>query len=227
MSFLYSGSNILDLGRKRRGVVSLSGGLDSSTLLAAYEEHIVACVFFNYGSKQNKRELISAKKIAAYYKKPLYVIDCSNMFCHFNSALLQNSNENVELGRYGTKETCNAKVPFRNGIFASFLVGFAESRDLDTIFLGIHGGDHRIYADCTPVFAAAFSNLVYAYNKDIFVETPFLNYAKKAIANIALAKGLPVDLTYSCYIGEDKPCGKCPTCIERIDALGLFGNFEV
>jgi len=129
------------------------------------------------------------------------------------------------LGRYDVKETCNAKVPFRNGIFASFLIGFAESKDLDTIFLGIHAGDHRIYPDCTPEFAAAFSNLVYAYNKGILVETPFLNYDKKAIANIALSKGVPVDLTYSCYIGEDKPCGKCPTCIERIEALGLFGNF--
>lgn len=207
---------------ERKGILSLSGGLDSSTLLSEFKHEIAACVFFNYGSRQNDREIISAENIANHYSKPLYKIDVSQSFFHFKSALLKHSEEEVEKGRYSDKETCNALVPFRNGIFISYLVGLAESLGLDTIFLAVHAGDHRIYPDCTPSFIQRFDYLVNGYNPNISIEAPFINKSKQEIAQIALANNLPIEDTYSCYTGNMEPCGKCPTCIERIEALGLF-----
>lgn len=206
-----------------KGILSLSGGLDSSTLLSEYKDDIHLCVFFNYGSKQNDREVRAAKAIAEHYNKELVVINVSEAFKDFNSALLKTSKENVELGRYDSKDTCNAKVPFRNGIFLSFLVGLAESRGLNTIFLGVHAGDHRIYPDCTPPFIETFRVMVNEYSDfGLRVVAPFEFFDKHKIAQLAFKNSLPVGLTYSCYLGGEEHCGKCPTCIERSEALGLF-----
>lgn len=207
-------------------VLSISGGLDSSTLLGVYKDNIGLCVFFNYGSKQNKRELKAAAEIATYYKKDLLVIDAENLFAPFKSALLVHSKQEIELGSYSDKEESNAKVPFRNGVFISVLLAIAEDRGFDGVFAGVHAGDHRLYADCTPSFIASFDMLALAYNPKLRVVAPFVDLSKSEIAKFALAYNVPVEKTYSCYLGGEEHCGKCPTCIERAEALGLFAHFN-
>lgn len=203
-------------------VLSISGGLDSSTLLGVYEDNIGLCVFFNYGSKQNKRELKAATEIATFYKKDLLVIDAKNLFACFKSPLLAHSDQEIELGSYDDKEESNAKVPFRNGIFISILLAIAEEKGFDGVMAGVHAGDHRLYADCTPSFIASFDMLSLAYNPKLRVIAPFVYLTKGDIAKFALAYNVPVEKTYSCYLGGETHCGKCPTCIERAEALGLF-----
>lgn len=206
-----------------KGILSLSGGLDSSTILSCYEDEIHLCVFANYGSKQNDRERIAARAIADHYGKDLIELDLAASFANFKSALLAHSKEEIEDGAYADKEVSNAFVPFRNGIFASYMVGLAESFGLDTIFMGMHGGDHRLYPDCRPGFVDKFNALVKEYSEGkMQVFAPFLHYTKRQIADIAAVKRLPMHLTYSCYKGNVAHCGTCPTCIERRDALGLF-----
>lgn len=210
-----------------KAIISLSGGLDSTTMLAEYQDVIKQCVFFKYGSKQNEREFKAVNEIAAYYRKPLKVLDISGGFASFKSALLAHSDEEVELGAYKDKEVSNAVVPYRNGIFASFLVGLAESLNLDTVMLGVHAGDHRLYPDCAPTFIQNLNSAVRAYsNSNIEIFTPLLYYTKADIAAKAIALEAPISLTYSCYLGGDTECGKCPTCIEKQEALGLWSYYE-
>lgn len=208
--------------QKFRGILSLSGGLDSSTLLAEHQNVIEKCVFFYYGSKQNDRELLSAKAIAKYFKKPLHVIKVDEVFKSFKSALLKHSKEEVELGSYDDKEVSNAAVPFRNGIFASMLVGLGESWGCNLILLGVHGGDHRLYPDCTPDFINSLHKAVNTYNKNMLVRAPYSYIDKSEIAEKSLCYDVPISMTYSCYLGGDTECGKCPTCIEKRDALGVY-----
>lgn len=206
-----------------KAILSLSGGLDSSTLLSHYENEVQLCVFINYGSKQNDRERIAAQAVADYYGKRLLELDLSRSFVNFKSALLAFSREEIEDGAYGDKIVSNAFVPFRNGIFASYMVGLAETYKMDTILMGVHSGDHRLYPDCRPGFVSKFDALVKEYSEgSIQVLAPFLNYTKRQIADVAILNKVPVHLTYSCYKGGVFHCGKCPTCIERADALGLF-----
>lgn len=210
--------------QKAKGILSLSGGLDSSTLLAEHSDVIKECVFFYYGSKQNDRELLSAKALAKYFKKPLHVIKVDEVFKGFKSALLKHSSEEVELGSYDDKEVSNAKVPFRNGIFASILVGLGESLDCNLILLGVHGGDHRLYPDCTLEFIQNLHQTVKSYSKKMAVCAPYSFIDKAEIAEKSLAFGVPLEMTYSCYLGGDKECGKCPTCIEKRNSLGIYYN---
>lgn len=213
--------------RQVRGILSLSGGLDSSTLLAKFKDNIEKCVFFDYGSKQNAREYQAVCDIAAYYNKEVLKIDSSGLFSSFKSALLAHSKELIQEGPYSEIEVSNAKVPFRNGIFVATLVGLAESFNLNTVYLAAHAGDHRLYADCTPEFFEAYKLLVNIYSAgSISVEAPFINIDKSEIAKIAISLNLPVSLTYSCYNGGLVHCGKCPTCIERRESLALFDSTE-
>lgn len=206
-----------------KAILSLSGGLDSSTLLSHCENEVRLCVFANYGSKQNDREYVAARAIADYYGKRLIKLDLSKSFANFKSALLAHSKEEIEDGAYGNKEVSNAFVPFRNGIFASYMVGLAETYEMDTILMGVHSGDHRLYPDCRPGFISKFDSLVKEYSGGrIQVLAPFLNYTKSQIADIAVVNRVPIQFTYSCYKGGMYHCGTCPTCIERAEALGLF-----
>lgn len=207
--------------KRQNSIISLSGGLDSATLLAKYKDNIGLCVFINYGSKQNTRERESSARLAAQYGKQWIEIDARSIFRSFKSALLSHSSEKIAEGDYSQFEESNAKVPFRNAIFASVLVGLAESLDYDNVLLAPHSGDHRLYADCTPLFFSHFSGAVNAYSDgNILVSTPFINMSKDEIAKEAYKLKLPIELTYSCYNGRRLHCGKCPTCLERKKALG-------
>lgn len=206
-----------------RGVLCLSGGLDSATLLARHREAICLCVFFNYGSKQNKIEREFSALLAKEYGKEWLEVDARGVFAPFKSALLRHSDEEIELGEYDKKEVSNALVPFRNGIFASVLVGLAESRGCNCVYLGVHAGDHRLYPDCSPEFLNAFNTAVCIYSgKKIRVVAPFLYLTKEGVARFAAQAGLNVDLTYSCYLGGEKHCNECPTCLERKKALDII-----
>lgn len=208
-----------------KGIISLSGGLDSSTLLASEKDNIQQCVFFDYGSKQNDREWYAARAIADYYEKPIMKIDAKGLFASFKSALLAHCDEEIQKGPYSKIEISNAKVPFRNGIFVATLVGLAESLNCNAVYLAAHAGDHLLYPDCRPLFFFKFDELVGLYSSgSISIQTPFINKTKKEIGQIALSLDVPTGLTYSCYNGGESHCGVCPTCIERQEALGLLDD---
>lgn len=206
---------------KEEAIICLSGGLDSATALAKYADKIKVCVFIHYGSKQNEREAKASSMLAYHYGKRWVKIDASKIFADFDSALLANSSKELPVGRYDNFEVSTAKVPFRNGIFISMLVGLAESFGLNEVIVGVHSGDHRLYPDCTPKFISAFNEAVEAYSgSEISIFAPFINKTKKEIADIAKECCLPVEMTYSCYNGGEHHCGVCPTCIERREAIG-------
>lgn len=215
----------------KKGLLCLSGGLDSATILAVHKDSINTCVFINYGSKQNERERKASQGVAEYYGKVWCELDMSQAFKSFKSALLLGSKEDIQKGAYSNIEVSNAKVPFRNGVFISMLVGLAESLGLNKIYIGVHSGDHRLYPDCTPEFVESMNRAIGVYSAHngggvIEVVAPFVNIPKVEIAQIAGLERLPVNLTYSCYNGGDLHCGECPTCIERREALGLFDTTE-
>ena len=123
-----------------KAIVSLSGGMDSTTVLAdaiSQGREVISCVGFNYGSKHNPHELEAGKQIATHYKTPYSIIDLRNAMYGFKSALMDHT-QAIPEGHYEAENMRQTVVPARNIIFLSLLAGEAWSRGAGEIWLGIH-----------------------------------------------------------------------------------------
>jgi 7-cyano-7-deazaguanine synthase len=199
--------------------VVLSGGLDSTCLLAVVvREHgreDVRAVSFHYGQRHRK-EVDAAKRISDDVGVDHEVRYIGGTL--HGSALL----DDVEVphGHYAESSMAQTVVQGRNLLFAASAVGLTEPGD--TIYFGVHAGDHPVYADCRPEFWAGLGAVVQeAYG--VRVETPFVDLAKHVLLGIGWEVGAPVSLTWSCYEGGEVHCGKCGTCVERAEAFFLAG----
>ena len=205
-----------------KGLLIYSGGLDSTTLLHEYKDSIELAVTFDYGSKHNAKEIACAKENCQRLGIRHLIIPLGFIGQYFKSDLLQSGGEIPE-GSYADENMKSTVVPFRNGIMLAVAAGLAESYGLDTVLLANHSGDHAIYPDCRPDFIDAFSAAVKAGTYEgIKVVSPYCNITKRDIALRGKAIGLDYSLTYSCYKGGEKHCGKCGTCVERKEALAGF-----
>lgn len=206
-----------------KALVVFSGGLDSTTALYwavnQYEE--VETLSFEYGSKHNQTEhsyaLKTCKKLGV--KNTVINLDFINQY--FKSDLLQSGGEIPE-GYYTAENMKSTVVPFRNGIMLAIAAGFAESNNCDVLILGNHSGDHAIYPDCRPEFIKGIKEAIYqGTEKHIEVVSPFCDMNKADIVRLGSQLGVDFGLTYSCYKGGEKHCGKCGTCQERKEAFEL------
>ena len=209
-----------------KAVLIYSGGLDSTTLLYEYKDSIALAVSFDYGSKHNAREIAYARENCKRLGIKHLVIPLAFIGQYFKSDLLLGGGEIPE-GSYADDNMKSTVVPFRNGIMLAIAAGLAEGYELDAVMLANHSGDHAIYPDCRPAFIDAFAAAVEAgtYN-GVKVVSPYCNIDKRAIALRGKALGLDYSLTYSCYKGGEKHCGKCGTCTERKEALEGFDPTE-
>ena len=200
-------------------VIVLSGGMDSTTLLHDKKDQIALAVTFDYGSKHNAREIECAVKNCEILGIEHIVIPLDFMGKYFKSSLLIGG-EDIPEGHYADENMKSTVVPFRNGIMLSIAAGMAESRGLKKVMLANHGGDHAIYPDCRPGFISAMSEAIKQGTYDgIVIDAPYTNITKSDIARIGKRIGVDYNLTYSCYKGGEKHCGKCGTCVERMEAL--------
>ncbi|MCM1051459.1 MAG: 7-cyano-7-deazaguanine synthase QueC [Paenibacillus sp.] len=207
----------------KKYLLVLSGGMDSVTMLHEYRDSISAAVTFQYGSNHNMREARCARINCEMLGIEWIEIDLSFMARHFNSSLLQGADAIPE-GHYEDENMRSTVVPFRNGIMLAVAAGLAESRGLDGVMIANHSGDHAIYPDCRPEFirsmGAAIADGTYEH-LELFA--PYTSFTKGEIALRGKNLGVDYSLTYSCYKGGEKHCGKCGTCIERAEALAYAG----
>ena len=204
-------------------VLILSGGMDSVTLLYDQQERIALALTFDYGAKHNAREIPFAQLHCERLGIRHVVIPLQFMGQYFESSLLQGG-EAIPEGHYADDNMRSTVVPFRNGIMLSIAVGMAESEGLQYVMMANHGGDHTIYPDCRPEFVAAFDAAAKAgtYN-GVGLLSPYTHLTKGKIAMRGKELGIDYRETWSCYKGEEEPCGKCGTCVERQEALKEAG----
>ncbi|MFA7122204.1 MAG: 7-cyano-7-deazaguanine synthase QueC [Bacilli bacterium] len=206
-----------------KAIISLSGGMDSAVVLAealAAERQVEAVGFF-YGSHHNSYENKAAEAVAKHYGVPFRLIDLSGVMAGFKSNLLDGE---VPEGHYEDASMSKTVVPGRNIIFASILAGLAWSREAGEVWLGIHSGDHAIYPDCRPGFFWAMKRAVEeGADGRVTLVAPFLMNSKGHIVRRGLELGVPFGLTRTCYKPQQKPCGKCGSCTERLEAFASNG----
>lgn len=204
-------------------IIILSGGMDSVTLLHYKRENIALAVSFDYGSNHNAREIECARKQCEILGIEHLVIPLEFMGRYFKSSLLEGA-DSIPEGHYADENMKSTVVPFRNGIMLSVACGLAECRGLQHVMMANHGGDHSIYPDCRPEFVKAMSDAMkYGTYEGITIEAAFTDITKADIARIGKELGVDYSLTYSCYKGGEKHCGKCGTCVERREAMEMAG----
>lgn len=218
--------------KKRKIVMGLSGGMDSATLLGHLLEEgaEVHCCSFYYGSKHNEYEKRAVSQIAEYYYQKglpvvIHFINLEEAFKGFSSNLLQTGGEIPE-GHYNDDNMKLTVIPGRNLIFLSIMAGLAESIGADTIALGVHAGDHHIYPDCRPEFIMSAGITIYlSSDRKVEVVAPFSNDNKASILQRGLSYKVqvPYHLTRTCYKDQEKSCGKCGSCQERLEAFYNIG----
>ena len=200
-------------------VIILSGGMDSCTMLHEFKDSIALAITFDYGSTQNHREQQYAIRQCQALGIKHIIIPLDFMHQYFKSALLE-SPEAIPEGNYDDENMKATVVPFRNGIMLAIACGIAESNGLKRVMIANHAGDHTIYPDCRQGFIDAMSSAMrQGTYEGIEVFAPYTTITKTDIARRGKQLGVDYAMTYSCYKGGEKHCGKCGTCRERIEAL--------
>lgn len=232
----------------KRAIISVSGGMDSTSLLVNLlnYNYKVTIANFNYGSVQNTTEHKRLMNNIEYLRSKGFDIDfvemdLSSIMSKFYSSLTRKEIETPE-GHYADENMKATVVPNRNAIFASIIYGLALSQAKETgdnvdICLGIHSGDHTIYPDCRPEFINAIYNAFAVGNWDsekVGLYVPYLNLSKSEVLKDAFenCKNLNLDFdkimsnTITCYKPneEGKSCGKCGSCTERLEAFRDLGR---
>jgi len=211
---------------KDRATVALSGGMDSATVLAflARTGYEVLPVSFHYGSKHNEHERRAAEEFCLHYGLRLEKIDLSSVMGSFQSALLKSSGDPIPEGHYTDSSMSQTVVPGRNIIFLSILAGYAWTNGASVIGIGIHQGDHAIYPDCRPNFFNAMNDAIqYGTDERVRIVAPFLLTDKEGILRWGLQNGLPYEKTRTCYKDQPISCGRCGSCVERLEAFKRMG----
>ncbi|HLV77402.1 MAG TPA: 7-cyano-7-deazaguanine synthase QueC [Marinobacter sp.] len=205
-------------------VVIYSGGMDSFTLLhlARSRGHRVHALSFNYGQK-HVRELDAARAVCEAEAIPHKIIDIRAMSEVMAGSSLT-SEEPVPEGHYQEASMKSTVVPNRNMILLSLATGYAVTIGAGAVWYGAHGGDHAIYPDCRPEFVEKMDAVCRVANyQPVAIEAPFMRLDKGEILGQGLALGLDYGQTWTCYNGREKACGRCGSCIERLEAFAAHG----
>ncbi len=221
------------LDRKHHGVrrldnaiVLMSGGLDSTTVLSYALKHnySVTGLSFDYGQR-HRRELEASRKIAEFYniQRIVFRIDLRQMG---GSSLT--GDEAVEEGKLERNEVPNTYVPGRNILFLSVAGAYSELIGAKTIMMGVNSVDYSGYPDCRPGFISSMEqSLQYGLDKkDLKIVAPLQYLDKGEIITMGKKNNAPYELTYSCYNGREKACGKCDSCLLRLRGFMEAGEID-
>jgi len=201
-----------------KALVLLSGGMDSMVCLymAKQENEEVEAVTFDYGQRHS-RELYSAKAIAKESKTPLKVLYFD--FRQIGGSALTDNKLKLPLRKTYEEIVKGSQpisyVPNRNMILLAIAAAVAEAKDIHKIYYGANAVDFSGYWDCTPEFIQKINELFKTNPFGITIKAPLINMTKKEIINKGFELNAPFELSWSCYLGKDKPCGVCDSCVLR------------
>ncbi|MBN1869413.1 MAG: 7-cyano-7-deazaguanine synthase QueC [Candidatus Omnitrophica bacterium] len=204
----------------KKAIVLLSGGLDSATTLfyAKKKGFTPYCLIFDYGQRHRK-EVQRAQRIARRARCRFRLIKISLPWQ--GSSLLDRKTRLPQHKRVDPNEIPSTYVPARNIIFLSFAVSFAEAVGARAVFIGANAVDYSGYPDCRPEFFEAYRKMLAKGSKTgvegkaVQIHAPLVHKTKAQIIKLGLKLKVPYHLTWSCYQGGRRPCGRCDSCLLR------------
>ncbi|MDD4956480.1 MAG: 7-cyano-7-deazaguanine synthase QueC [Candidatus Omnitrophica bacterium] len=208
-------------------IVLISGGMDSAVALySAMRKYDCKALIFDYGQK-SRREIAFARELAKRAGVEYHVLKIDMPWK--GSALLDEAVAVPDDGASSDGRIPATYVPARNMIFLSFGVSFAEAAGAEAVFIGAHQMDFSNYPDCRSEFLDAFGEMVKKGTKagvergSVNIVAPLINMTKKEIVEEGIRLGVPFELTWSCYAGGERPCGRCESCVFREKAFRDMG----
>lgn len=201
-----------------KAVVLVSGGLDSTTVLAIAQQQGYDCytLSFDYGQR-HRAELVAAEQTSTQMKALEHKVVKLDLGAIGGSALTDDSIDVPETETEGIPVTY---VPARNTIFLSIALGWAEVLGAQDIFIGVNAVDYSGYPDCRKEYIDAFESMANLATKAavegqaLRIQTPLLDLSKAQIIGQGLALGVDYSTTVSCYQADDqgRACGLCDSC---------------
>jgi 7-cyano-7-deazaguanine synthase len=220
-----------------RAVVLLSGGLDSTTVLAIAKQEgfETYALSFDYG-QHHRVELESAAKVARCLGATKHVVAKIDLRVFGGSALTSD----VPVPKNRSTEEMGADIPItyvpaRNTVFLSFALAWAEVLQTGDIFIGVNALDYSGYPDCRPEFISAFEAMANLATKSgteggtrCTIHTPLIALSKSEIIRRGLELGIDYGMTSSCYDPSDsqEACGECDSCLLRLKGFAEAGGVD-
>ena len=215
----------------KKAISVFSGGLDCTVATCVYDnDYEIHAITFNYGQKAFTQELKASKKICEEMGWTHEVIDLPWLSDISNSSL--NTDDNIpEVSENdlddidkSSETASNVWVPARNTVFTSIALSYAESIGAEIIIVGWNNEEGLTFPDNSQEFLNEFNELIKVGSPDkIRIEAPAINLNKEELVELGVKVGAPMKLSYSCYKGEDEPCGVCESCVRRNRAFKKVG----
>lgn len=214
----------------QQAVLCLSGGLDSVTLLHYAHKALgfdkVHCASFHYGQRHLK-ELACAEWQADLFDDHFMEIPMPPL--EYSAAKMSALSSFGDIPVPALDQVMGdpqpvTYVPFRNLVFLASCLSIAEAVGATRVLYGAQRHDLYGYWDTTPEFVKAVNGVVELDRRNkMAVDAPFVSFSKADVLKWGLANGVDYSKTWSCYKGEERPCGVCPTCRERLAAFEANG----
>ena len=220
----------------KRAVLLLSGGLDSTTMLAhaVAEGFEVYAMSFRYGQR-HLHEIEAARRVGAHYGVREHVVVDIDLRMFGGSALTADVDvpKDRALDPAATaSEIPITYVPARNTIFLSFALAWSEVLAASDIFIGVNAVDYSGYPDCRPQYIEAYERMANLATRGavdgttpVHIRTPLLQLSKREIIAMGLQLGVDYAMTRSCYDPDDdgSACGRCDACQLRLRGFADVG----
>lgn len=215
----------------KKAISVMSGGLDCTVATSVYDkDYEIHAITFNYGQKAAEQEIIASRKICEKMGWSHEVVDLAWLAQISNSSL--NTSEDIpevtedDLDNLdkSSETASNVWVPARNTVFTSIALSYAESIGAEIIIVGWNGEEGETFPDNSKEYLEEFNELIDVGSPDkIRIEAPAIDLNKEEIVELGIEVGAPMELSYSCYKGEEKPCGVCESCMRRKRAFKKMG----
>lgn len=210
----------------KKAVLLLSGGVDSTTLLydlLSTKGFEVYPISFIYGQKHEKEVEVATRTC----KKLGLGLKVANIDILGRLAPSSLTRDNIPIpeGHYESQSMKVTVVPNRNMVLIALATSYALGIGANKVYYAAHSGDHAIYPDCRPEFLIQLGKALKLcdYEK-VYLEAPYMYWHKEDIVKRGLELGVDYSLTWSCYKGGEYPCGRCGTCVERLEAFEKAGG---
>lgn len=207
----------------KKAISVFSGGLDCTVATSVFdEEYEIHAITFDYGQKAVKQEISASKRICEKMGWTHEVIALP-WLSKISTSSLNTDADIPELGEdelddldKSSETASNVWVPARNTVFTSIALSYAESIGAEIIIVGWNGEEGATFPDNSKPYLEEFNNLIDVGSPDkIRIEAPAIDLNKEEIVELGIKVGAPMELSYSCYKGDDKPCGVCESCVRR------------
>ncbi len=201
---------------KYDALILASGGMDSTVLLYQLRNEMKnpIILFLDYGQHCRDTEYNTLKLvIPEEFKENIRLVNIKDIYRESSSVMIHET----DLWKNDVKAD-DMYLPYRNLLFLSIGSAYAQSLGIKNVYSAFINSNHAKEIDCSVEFFSRLEELLSEYGS-VKIITPFRELTKTDVARLGLELNAPISLTYSCQINSKNPCGACPNCVDRLQAI--------